>query len=257
MKKLLIGALVAVLGMTVPTQAQPDPRDSVILESKTVVPGAHPGSGTDTAAYVYLRVSITNKDTLTAVTLALQEISLSGGAYMILARPRTFNGVISRLTNTLNGSVVLFGLARYHSNSPDSFAVAGVFDPLKPETREPPNSVRKPLWEIKFDTVFNNLGTVEFDTAYVNSNSGFTNTVPRDLPFNFLKSIVTVELKGDLNLDGEVRPADVVLELQCVYLGQIPPAGQSACDLNCDGQVTAADVAVMLNFKYLGSAWPC
>jgi hypothetical protein len=239
--------------------AQPDPRDSIILESKTVYPGFHPGSGTDTAAFVYLKVYITNKDTLTALTLALQKASTSGGAYMILARPRNFNGVISRLTNTLNGSLVLYGLSRYHSNSPDSFAVAGVFDPLVPSTHEPPNLVRKPFWEIKFDTVFNNLGTVELDTANVLSNSGFTNAVPVDVRVNFVKSIVTVIIpqKGDLNLDVVVSPADVVLELQAVYLGEVPPAGLLACDLNCDGQVTSADVAVMLNFKYLGSAWPC
>ena len=180
---------------------------------------------------------------------------------MILGRPRNWqasgnSGVVSELTNTLNGSRVFYG-GRYHSNSPDSFALQNTFDPLDPGTHEPPNLVRKALWEIKFDTVFNNLGTIEFDSAKTIFGTGLVNTVPRDVPVNFVKSIITVNLKGDLNLDGGVTPADVVLELMCIYQGIVPPAGQSACDLNCDGQVTAADVAVFLNFKYLGAAWPC
>ena len=233
-----------------------DPRDSIILESKTVNPGARSGATADTAAYVYLKVYITNRDTLTAISLSLWETSTSGGAYMTLGWPRNFNGTVSRLTNTLAGSLVFFG-ARYHSNSPDSFYIAGVFDPLDPGTHEPPNAVRKPFWEIKFDTVKANLGTIEFDSGRTTSSTGFTNTIPRDIAVNFVKSIVTVGLKGDLNFDGAVSPADVVLELQCVYLGDIPPAGQSACDLNCDGQVTAADFTAMLNYKYLTGVWPC
>jgi hypothetical protein len=256
MKKLVLVLLVTTLAMAVLAQAQPDPRDSVILESKTVYPGAHPGSGTDTAAYVYVRMWITNKDTLTAISLALIESSASGGAYMTLGRPRNFNGVVSRLSNTLTGTSA-FNFSRYHSTSPDSFRLSVVYDPLQPASIEPPNAVRKPFWELKFDTVFTNLGTIEFDTGTVIQNTRFTNTVPQDIPVNFVKSIITVGLKGDLNLDGEVRPADVVLELQCVYLGDTPPAGRGACDVNCDGEITPADVAVFLNYKFVTLVWPC
>ena len=243
--------------------AQPDPRDSIIFESKTVYPGFHPGSGADTAAYVYLKVWITNKDTLLAVESSLEERSMSGGAYMTLARPRTGNGCMSRLTTTLGGSYGIIG-GRYHSNSPDSFYIEGVFDPLNYYTSvEPPNPVRKALWEIKFDTVRANLGTIEFDSVFYYWPGGVSFTAyddqgqPYSFPANFVKSVITVGLKGDLNLDGGVSPADVVLELQAVYLGEIPAAGLSACDLNCDGQVTAADITVMLNFKYLTGVWPC
>ncbi|MGH8003655.1 MAG: carboxypeptidase regulatory-like domain-containing protein, partial [Limisphaerales bacterium] len=38
--------------------------------------------------------------------------------------------------------------------------------------------------------------------------------------------------KGDLNLDGSLSPADVVLILNCIFLGTSPPAGASTCDLN-------------------------
>jgi hypothetical protein len=253
-------ALLVLLLLAASAVAQmPDPRDSIILESKTVYPGAHPGSGTDTAAYVYLRVYITNRDTLTFVTLGFIETSTSGGAYMTLARPRTFDGVVSRLTTTL-GVQRVRELTRYHSNSPDSFYFAGGFDPLDDGTKEPPNPVRKPFYEIKFDTVFNNTGTIEFDSSMRWSSGGataFTNTVPQDYYVNFLKSVITVERKGDLNLDAVVSPADVVLELQCVYLGDTPPAGRGACDVNCDGEITPADVAVFLNYKFVTLVWPC
>ena len=187
--------------------------------------------------------------------------STSGGAYAILARPRNFNGGVNRLTNTLNGSFEFSAGpgtgGKYNSVSPDSFLVAALFDPLNGADIEPPNALRKAMWELKFDTVLNWLGTFEIYTGIVYASTLFTTTYPRDLPVNVAKSVVTVVPKGDLNLDGSVSPADVVLELMCVYLGDIPPAGQSACDLNCDGQVTAADVAVMLNFKYLTGVWPC
>jgi len=267
MKKVVLVLLLAFFAMVVLVQAQPDPRDSIILESKAVVPGAHPGSGSDTAAYVYLKVYITNKDSLAFVTLPLTERSTSGGAYMTLARPRNFDGMVNRLTTTLgaqrgsNPSPLTVPGRVYNSVSPDTLAFFAGFDPLDPSTIEPPNVGRKALWEIKFDTVFNNAGTIEFDTTrWSNGFAGFTNTDPIDYRVNFIKSVITVvtnPLKGDLNLDGEVRVADVVLELYCVYLGTIPPAGPSACDVNCDGQVSPADVAVFLNYKFITLMWPC
>jgi hypothetical protein len=250
-------ALLVLLLLAASAVAQmPDPRDSIILESKTVYPGAHPGSSSDTAAYVYVRMWITNKDSLTFVNVALIERSTSGGAYMTLAHPRNFNGVINRLTNTL-GAWGLFGFSRYNSISPDSFKFAGGFSPLDDATKEPPNAVRKALYEIKFDTVFNTEGTIEIDTGRVVQSTAFTNTVPHDLKVNFVKAVITVERKGDLNLDGVVSPADVVLELNCVYLGTVPPAGFSKCDVNCDGEITPADVAVFLNYKFVTLVWPC
>ncbi|MGE5692510.1 MAG: dockerin type I repeat-containing protein [Candidatus Zixiibacteriota bacterium] len=252
----ILAAGLLLLGSSVAFAQVPDPRDSIILESKTVYPGAHPGSGTDTAAYVYMKVYITNKDTLTFVSMGVREQSISGGAYMTLAHPRTFSGAVNRLTSTVGVQRVI-EFHRYHSNSPDSLYIATGFDPLDDATKEPPNSVRKALWEIKFDSVFNNIGTIEIDSNFPGHRSGFTNTVPADIPINFVKAVITVERKGDLNLDGIVSPADVVLELYCVFLNQAPAAGRSACDVNCDGEVTPADVAVFLNYKFITLVWPC
>ncbi|MGE5693263.1 MAG: hypothetical protein ACM3YF_05740, partial [Candidatus Zixiibacteriota bacterium] len=64
--------LLAVLSWTIGhLSAQPDPRDSVILESKIVAPVA------GTGGVVRMRVWITNKDSLTFVTMPLIETSLS------------------------------------------------------------------------------------------------------------------------------------------------------------------------------------
>jgi len=255
MKKIALTLLVIVFATAALAQAQPHPGDSIILESKVVQPGAHPGSSSDTAAYVYLKVYITNKDSLTAWTLALIERSTSGGAYLTLARPRTVNGVLSRLTSTMYSYATSF--TRYNSTSPDSFSLVGFFDPMDPATIEPPNLARKLFREIKFDTVFNSVGTVEFDTATVFNQTGFTNTDNVVLPVNFVKSVVTVVPKGDLNADGGLSPTDAVLTLICVNLGEAPPNGAAFCDLNCDGMNSPADIVLELNAVFLGSPFPC
>ncbi len=64
-------------------------------------------------------------------------------------------------------------------------------------------------------------------------------------------------LKGDLNLDGAVTASDVVLHLNCVFFGEPPPAGASACDFDCSGTNTAADAIILLNHTFLGSPFPC
>ncbi|MGH8003665.1 MAG: hypothetical protein ACRECJ_02940, partial [Limisphaerales bacterium] len=44
--------------------------------------------------------------------------------------------------------------------------------------------------------------------------------------------LVQVFQKGDLNQDGALAPADVVLLLNCIFLGLVPPAGANACDMD-------------------------
>lgn len=63
-------------------------------------------------------------------------------------------------------------------------------------------------------------------------------------------------LKGDLNFDGVVTPADVVLHLLCVFSAE-PPGGSSACDFDCSGTNTPADVVILLNRTFSGGAFPC
>ena len=76
---------------------------------------------------------------------------------------------------------------------------------------------------------------------------------------NFVKSIVTVIKKGDLDLDGNLTSADVVLMLNGVFCsGCEPPlTGRYICDMNCDGMATSADVVLHLNATYLGFPFPC
>ncbi len=62
---------------------------------------------------------------------------------------------------------------------------------------------------------------------------------------------------GDLNLDGQLTPADVVLELNGVFLGDSFPAPLASADCNCDGNLTPADVVLLLRATFLGTAFPC
>ncbi len=198
MKSKRILTLLAGLLLVLPVLAwaQPDPGDSIILESKTVAPGQHPGLATDTAAYVYQRVYITNVDTLTALVTAIIEETQTNGAFAIVGRPRNAAGSISKLTATLAGSFVA-ALAKVNSTSPDSFLFAGLFDPLDDATKEPPNATRKAFWEIHYDSV---TATSLPGTALMRLNgvvqqpTGMTNTEPRDKPVNQVNGLLTVDV---------------------------------------------------------------
>jgi len=177
--------------------AQPDLQDSIILESKIVGPIA----GASGSGVVRMRVSITNKDSLTYMVLPLIERSLSGGAYMILSRPRSFSGVVAPLTETLR---FFSGTSfRYNSSSPDTFLLAAGFDGVDPATIEAPNQTRKAVWDIKFDTVtkVDPVGTVEFDSGRVSGQTVyFTTTHLIDVPVHFVKSIFQVGVPFQLDL---------------------------------------------------------
>ena len=259
--KTLWVALILLFGTSLAFSQPPDPRDSVILESKTVAPGAHPGALNDTASYLYVKVFITNKDSLTYLYLPLEVTSTAGGAYAIAARPRNFFGVVNPLANTLRYNVYS-SFSDYDGNSPDIFAVGAGFTFDVPNSIEPPNAARKAVWELKFDTVRTALGTFELDSTRLGGQHVFfSNTVPQDFPVNFLKSAITVTPapKGDLNLDFALTAADVALILNCTFCTDCPPppAGMAACDLNCDGRRTAADVVLLLRATFLGMPFPC
>ncbi len=57
--------------------------------------------------------------------------------------------------------------------------------------------------------------------------------------------------KGDINDDGLLTPADVVRELNCIFLSIF---GCELCfaDMNCDGRLTAADAVILMNTVFLG-----
>ena len=62
--------------------------------------------------------------------------------------------------------------------------------------------------------------------------------------------------KGDLNRDFSLTPADVVLELNCVFLAEGECLLEIA-DGNCDGSLTPADVVLELNAVFLAAVFPC
>ncbi len=263
--KSAIGSFLLLAATTAFAQA-PDPADSIILESKY----AAPQNGACASAVLRVRVYITNKDSLGYVGLPLLTTSTSGGAYATLSRPvscsasRTNSTVFDFLyppyydgTIRLPSRVPYFSF--YHSNSPDSFLWTGTFDPTTYYSELPPTPTRTPLLEIKFDSVRTNLGTFELDSVKIltSRRPEFFTTQGSLVPVNFVKSTITVIPKGDLNNDGLLTPADVVLILNCVIEGIVPPMGAGACDVNCDGIATSADVVLELNATFLGSPFPC
>jgi len=226
--------------------AVPDPRDSVIIESKTIAPGV----GSPAAV---VGVFITNKDTIACVTLALEERSISGGAYMTLAWPRSFSGVVVSLSTPLgvwNG----FSSRKYNSVSPDTFVIGLYYDGL---IAEPPNPVRKRIVEIKFDSVWSNNGEIELDSAFVTwDRSKFSTSFVEwdlelgDISVNFVKGVIIVAepARGDMNGDGVFSVVDVALLSNCVFQ---EGAYQKRADVTCDGIVSASDVVALLNRVFL------
>jgi len=65
------------------------------------------------------------------------------------------------------------------------------------------------------------------------------------------------EGRGDLNGDGLLSSADVVLLLNLTFLGlQAPTGGLFAADLNCSGAPDSPDVVILLNAAFLGDPLP-
>lgn len=221
--------------------AAPDPQDSIIIESKTIQPAVG-------APAAVVRVYITNRDSIANLTVPLVQRSLTGGAYMTLARPRTFTGVIQPLTATLH-AWTWFNGSKYNSVSPDTFLIAGMFD-TSPETIEPPNAARKAIWEIKFDTVWSNAGTMEFDSVkFFGNHTVFVDPQAHEKLANFVKRIITVASPppcGDVNGDGQLTTYDLVQALNCVFFG----VG------NCGRISTPSGLIRLLNAAFRESADP-
>ncbi|MGE5692580.1 MAG: hypothetical protein ACM3YF_02240 [Candidatus Zixiibacteriota bacterium] len=57
--------------------------------------------------------------------------------------------------------------------------------------------------------------------------------------------------RGDVNMDNLLTAADVVLELNKVFLGEPYPAPEAVGDMNCDGAFTPADAVILLQVVYL------
>ncbi len=68
--------------------------------------------------------------------------------------------------------------------------------------------------------------------------------------------------KGDMNGVGGISPADAVLMLNCVFLGNGSGTVGGDCnlcysDVNCAGGLSPADAVVQLNYVFLGTPLPC
>jgi hypothetical protein len=62
--------------------------------------------------------------------------------------------------------------------------------------------------------------------------------------------------RGDVNRDGSLTSADVVLILSCVFTATGPNCSFCQTDVNCDFARTPADVVAELNYVVLGQASP-
>ena len=199
MRKIAAGLLGLLLLSFASAQAAPDPRDSIILESKCVAPNL-----TGAPAFA-LKIYITNKDSLEYMVLALRESTIVGSAYALLNRNLggflTFSSVVNPLTGTLRYN---FGsnFATYNDNSPDRFLFGAGYDGYDQATVEPPNSVRKAIWELKFRHTSDSMGLVEFDSTRINGQSiYFTTSFPwRDVTVNFQKANFEITSNASLGL---------------------------------------------------------
>jgi len=68
--------------------------------------------------------------------------------------------------------------------------------------------------------------------------------------------------KGDMNGVGGLSPADAVLMLNCVFLGNGAGTIGGDCnlcyaDMNCVGGLSPADAVIELNYVFLGTPPPC
>ncbi len=72
----------------------------------------------------------------------------------------------------------------------------------------------------------------------------------------FVYGLPACAARGDMDCDGVLRLEDVVLLLNCTFLGE-GDCGLSFADVNCDGILTPADVVLELNKVFLGTPFPC
>jgi hypothetical protein len=193
--------------------AQPNPADSVIIESKTVAPFDSACS----RAGLLVRVFITNKDTLSNITLPFESRTLTSAAYATLSRGAACSGTRTSaqvfpflyppaLSGTQRLGTRVANFLGYHSNPPDSFMFTGTFDPTDPDTWMPRNPTRAALIDIKFDTAkvtpLTN-GQFEIDSVRIPpaNTIQFVDPNGATIRVNFVKSLVTVQGLGVKDID--------------------------------------------------------
>jgi uncharacterized repeat protein (TIGR01451 family) len=215
-----------------PPPLTPDSRDSIILETKVTAPSSGPAAMT-------LRVWLTNKDTLRSFTLPLRQTTLSGDAYAVLAYPRTFQGMVTPLTNFFDSGSVA-ATHKYNGVSPDSFHLeASQYYSTEVET---PNASRKGIWDIKFDSVTGSCGQILFDSlasGFFDNTVHFTDLNFRRLPVHFAAGVVTVnavpamqDLRVSIHHFGAAtRGSWRCVRIQCRNTGSCAAAGTAVLSL--------------------------
>ncbi len=118
------------------------------------------------------------------------------------------------------------------------------------------------LWENRYNAPLNSVDEALVISIDVNENAYVTgksigSSTLYDYDFLTIKYSPLPAQKGDLNLDGVLTLADVVLMLNFTFTGDLFPSAPSAADLNCDGKVSPADVSVLLLIFFASLPPPC
>lgn len=67
-----------------------------------------------------------------------------------------------------------------------------------------------------------------------------------------------ISVTGDVNLDGVLTAADIILIVDYVFKsGPVPDPCEAAADVNCDGVVTSADIIYLVNHVFKSGPLPC
>lgn len=152
----------------------------------------------------------------------------------------------SYLLNNNNDEVdpALTAIGRPHTYN------ARVLDP-RPQTGSPANSgYPDPSLDDPWFTPVTYAGAFPVNDVTTNPDGNWLCGWTALAQYGFLTT-----LRGDLDGNGGFTSADVVTELNVVYLGNA--ADFCRADTNCDGTLTSADVVNELNLIYLGTPLPC
>ncbi|HXF48907.1 MAG TPA: SBBP repeat-containing protein [Verrucomicrobiae bacterium] len=118
------------------------------------------------------------------------------------------------------------------------------------------------LWEKRYNSSLNSVDeawaiSIDRSGNIVVTGRSIGSSTPYDYDFATIKYSPLPILKGDLNLDGVMTLADVVLMLNFTFNGTPFPAAPAAGDLNCNGTISPTDVVILLQIFFLSVSPPC
>lgn len=95
---------------------------------------------------------------------------------------------------------------------------------------------------------------LEFYQYYMQYGPSALPGYPRTTCCNPVVTFMPPSARGDVNRDGSLTSADVVLILSCVFTATGPNCSFCQTDVNCDFARTPADVVQELNYVFTGTA---